>query len=237
MFSRMGHVARRASARVVSMPAAQASTAAARGVVSRGAALSGGASAAGVLAVAAAGAVALASERQQQQETALCAAPTFKYTGEPGTAHERSFIAIKPDGVQRQLVGEVISRFEKKGYKLVAMKMIWPTKEMAANHYADLSKKPFFSGLVDYFSSGPIVAMVWEGPEVILTGRKMLGATNPNSSEPGSLRGDYCIRVGRNLVHGSDGGESAQHEIGMWFTEEECSAWPRTLDAWIVADN
>ncbi|CAN0041595.1 unnamed protein product, partial [Hapterophycus canaliculatus] len=84
---------------------------------------------------------------------------------------------------------------------------------------ADLSKKPFFGGLVDYFASGPIVAMVWEGPEVILTGRKMLGATNPNSSEPGSIRGDFCIRVGRNLIHGSDGGESAQHEIGMWFTE------------------
>ncbi|CAN0151911.1 unnamed protein product, partial [Ectocarpus fasciculatus] len=219
MFSRMGHVARRASARVVAAPTAQVSTA--RRVVSRGAGFGSmsGVSAAGVLAIAAAAGVALASERQQQQEAALCAAPAFKYTGVPGTAHERSFIAIKPDGVQRQLVGEVISRFEKKGYKLVAMKMIWPTKEMAANHYADLSKKPFFSGLVDYFSSGPIVAMVWEGPEVILTGRKMLGATNPNSSEPGSLRGDYCIRVGRNLIHGSDGGESAQHEIGMWFTE------------------
>ncbi|CAM9996504.1 unnamed protein product [Scytosiphon promiscuus] len=232
MFSRVASTVARAPARAaavrrLSSRAASAVCARQQGTAAFGAA----AAAAGALAVAG---LTLAGEPQPE---ALCAAPTFKYTGEPGTVHERSFIAIKPDGVQRQLVGEVISRFEKKGYKLVAMKMIWPTKEMAANHYADLSKKPFFGGLVDYFSSGPIVAMVWEGPEVILTGRKMLGATNPNSSEPGSLRGDYCIRVGRNLVHGSDGGESAQHEIGMWFTEEECSAWPRTLDAWIVSDN
>eukprot|EP00903_Cladosiphon_okamuranus_P014073 g13080.t1 len=229
MFSRVASTVARAPARV-----------AARRFTSRAAAAvaAQGSSSASTFAAAAAGACAVASlALSVQPDSALCAAPAFKYTGEPGTAHERSFIAIKPDGVQRQLVGEIISRFEKKGYKLVAMKMIWPTKEMAANHYADLSKKPFFSGLVDYFSSGPIVAMVWEGPEVILTGRKMLGATNPNSSEPGSVRGDYCIRVGRNLIHGSDGGESAQHEIGMWFTEEECSAWPRTLDAWIVADN
>ncbi|CAM9585140.1 unnamed protein product, partial [Discosporangium mesarthrocarpum] len=179
---------------------------------------------------------ALAAAVMSQSEIPLCASK-FPYTGVPGTDNERSFIAIKPDGVQRQLVGEIISRFEKKGYKLVAMKMIWPSGEMAAKHYADLSRKPFFKGLVKYFSSGPIVAMVWEGPEVILTGRKMLGATNPNSSEPGSLRGDYCIRVGRNMIHGSDGPESAKHEIGMWFTEEECSAWPRSLDAWIISDN
>ncbi|CAM9644554.1 unnamed protein product, partial [Choristocarpus tenellus] len=104
-------------------------------------------------------------------------------------------------------------------------------------HSSDLSKKAFFGGLVKYFSSGPIVAMVWEGPDVILTGRKMLGATNPNSSDPGSLRGEYCICVGRNLIHGSDGPDSAKHEIGMWFTEKECSAWPRTMDKWITDDN
>jgi len=159
------------------------------------------------------------------------------YTGVPGTEHERTFIAIKPDGVQRQLVGEIISRFEKKGYKLVAMKMIWASKEKAAGHYADLSSKPFFGGLVDYFSSGPIVAMVWEGPDAIRTGRKLLGATNPLASEPGTIRGDYCVRVGRNIIHGSDGPESAQHEIGFWFTAEEASDWARTLDCWITDDN
>eukprot|EP00612_Vaucheria_litorea_P002926 CAMPEP_0171461706 /NCGR_PEP_ID=MMETSP0945-20130129/6045_1 /TAXON_ID=109269 /ORGANISM="Vaucheria litorea, Strain CCMP2940" /LENGTH=156 /DNA_ID=CAMNT_0011988103 /DNA_START=261 /DNA_END=731 /DNA_ORIENTATION=- len=155
----------------------------------------------------------------------------------PGTAHERSFIAIKPDGVQRGLVSEVIARFEKKGYKLVAMKMVWPSREMAAKHYDDLKERPFFPALVKYFSSGPIVAMVWEGPGVILTGRKILGATNPNAADIGTLRGDFCLTMGRNIIHGSDGPDSAKHEIGMWFSERECSNWDRTLDSWIVADN
>eukprot|EP00904_Undaria_pinnatifida_P014226 jgi/Undpi1/9934/HiC_scaffold_28.g12388.m1 len=230
MFSRVANAAARGPVRAIA--ARRLSSSAVAAVTSQ--ASSSAFRFAGALAV---GAGLVVATKNEDSSPVLCAAASFPYTGAPGTANERSFIAIKPDGVQRQLVGEVITRFEKKGYKLVAMKMIWPTKEMAANHYADLSKKPFFGGLVDYFASGPIVAMVWEGPEVILTGRKMLGATNPNSSEPGSLRGDYCIRVGRNLIHGSDGGESAQHEIGMWFTEAECSAWPRTLDAWIVADN
>ncbi|CAM9096178.1 unnamed protein product [Phaeothamnion confervicola] len=159
--------------------------------------------------------------------------------GVPATVHERTFIAIKPDGVQRALVGEVISRFEKKGYKLVAMKMIWPSKELAAKHYDDLKARSFFkaSGLVDYFSSGPIVAMVWEGPGVILTSRQMLGATNPNTALPGTLRGDHCITVGRNLIHGSDGPDSAKHEISMWFEPSECADWPRDTDKWITADN
>ncbi|CAM9113988.1 unnamed protein product, partial [Sphacelaria rigidula] len=194
MFSRVApaafrRAAGRAAARGLSTTAASKGFGVSKGLVAGSITVAGGI-------------VALSQITQQEQAPALCAAD-FPYTGQPGTAHERSFIAIKPDGVQRQLVGEVITRFEKKGYKLVAMKMIWPTKAMAANHYADLSKKPFFGGLVDYFASGPIVAMVWEGPDVILTGRKMLGATNPNSSEPGSIRGDYCIRVGRNLIHGS----------------------------------
>eukprot|EP00953_Heterococcus_sp_UTEX-ZZ885_P038003 19511-Heterococcus_DN1.PRE.2 len=156
--------------------------------------------------------------------------------------------AIKPDGVQRGLVGEVISRFEKKGYKLVAMKMIWPSEQLASQHYEDLSGRPFFPALVKYFSSGPIVAMVWEGqrmqltcqscwwwPAVILTGRKILGATNPNAADVGTIRGDYCLTMVR--ITSSDGPDSAKHEIGMWFTEKECSQWPRTLDTWIIADN
>lgn len=115
--------------------------------------------------------------------------------------------------------------------------MIWPTKEKAESHYEDLSKKPFFGGLVSYFSSGAIVAMVWEGKDAIKTGRAILGATNPNASAPGTIRFDYCISVGRNLIHGSDGPESAQHEIKNWFTESEIADWPRTLDTWIAADN
>ncbi|KAI9918911.1 hypothetical protein PsorP6_011754 [Peronosclerospora sorghi] len=157
--------------------------------------------------------------------------------GIPGTCHERTFIAIKPDGVQRGLVSEVIARFEKKGYKLVALKLMTATEERAKAHYADLSERPFFPGLVKYFTSGPIVCMVWEGTDVILTGRKILGATNPNQAAPGTLRGDNCISTGRNLVHGSDGPESAKHEISMWFDPSEVSNYERALDSWIVANN
>ena len=165
------------------------------------------------------------------------AAPVLPYTGIAGTHHERTFIAIKPDGVQRGLIHKVIGRFEEKGYKLVAMKMMTSTEDRARDHYADLSKRPFFNGLVKYFSSGPIIAMVWEGQDVILTGRALLGATNPNDALPGTLRGDNCISTGRNLLHGSDGPESAAHEIGMWFTEAEINTYGRALDEWIVATN
>ncbi|TDH66223.1 uncharacterized protein CCR75_005868 [Bremia lactucae] len=163
--------------------------------------------------------------------------PTTPLAGVAGTSKERTFIAIKPDGVQRGLISEVIGRFEKKGYKLVALKQMTATEERAKAHYADLSGRPFFPGLVKYFSSGPIVCMVWEGTDVILTGRKILGATNPNQAAPGTLRGDNCISTGRNLVHGSDGPDSAKHEITMWFTPEEISNYERALDTWIVSDN
>ena len=159
------------------------------------------------------------------------------HAGVPGTKHERTFIAIKPDGVQRGLISEVIARFEKKGYKLVALKLMTATEARAREHYADLSARPFFPGLVKYFTSGPIVCMVWEGTDVILTGRKILGATNPNAAAPGTLRGDNCISTGRNLIHGSDGPDSAKHEISMWFTAEEINNYERALDSWIVSDN
>merc|ERR1719171_829324 len=126
---------------------------------------------------------------------------------------ERTYIMIKPDGVQRGLVGTIISRFETKGFKLVAMKLCMPGKEMFEKHYADLSSKPFFAGLVEYAASGPICAMVWEGLNVVKMGRMMLGETNPQASLPGSIRGDYSIQVGRNICHGSDAVESANHEI------------------------
>jgi nucleoside-diphosphate kinase len=148
-------------------------------------------------------------------------------------ARERSFIMIKPDGTQRGLVGKIIQRFEEKGFKLVAMKMCKPGKEMFEKHYADLSSKPFFAGLVDYAASGAVVAMVWEGLNVVKTGRKMLGETKPFDSNPGTIRGDFCIDVGRNIIHGSDAVESAKHEIGLWFTEDELCEWADHSDSWL----
>ena len=138
---------------------------------------------------------------------------------------ERTFIAVKPDGVQRGLTGEIIARFERKGFKLVALKMVKPTLEMAQGHYKDLATKKFFGGLCEYFSSGPIVGMVWEGLGVVRGGRTLLGATNPADSLPGTIRGDLCVEVGRNICHGSDSVESAEREIAFWFKPEEVVAW------------
>mmetsp|Transcript_17409 Transcript_17409/g.40188 ORF Transcript_17409/g.40188 Transcript_17409/m.40188 type:complete len:149 (-) Transcript_17409:398-844(-) len=132
---------------------------------------------------------------------------------------EQTYIMIKPDGVQRGLIGEIIGRFEQKGYKLVAMKLTSSTKDHMENHYADLKEKKFFHGLITYMTSGPVCAMVWEGKGVVLEGRKMLGATMPSESAMGTIRGDFCIEVGRNICHGSDSVDSAKAEIAMWFPE------------------
>ncbi|KKK11978.1 hypothetical protein P175DRAFT_0516640 [Aspergillus ochraceoroseus IBT 24754] len=146
---------------------------------------------------------------------------------------EQTFIAIKPDGVQRGLVGPIISRFESRGFKLAAMKLCSPSKAHLEQHYADLSSKPFFPGLVSYMLSGPIVAMVWEGRNVVKTGRTILGATNPIDSAPGTIRGDFAIDVGRNVCHGSDSVENAQKEIALWFTKEEVQNWKLNAFSWI----
>lgn len=146
---------------------------------------------------------------------------------------ERTFIAIKPDGVQRGLVGKIIGRFEDKGFKLVAMKQMTASKEHLEKHYADLSSKPFFPGLVEYMGSGPVVAMVWEGEGAVATGRKMLGETKPQDSAPGTIRGDFCIQVGRNICHGSDSVESANHEIALWFNPNEISEWKSCANTWV----
>ena len=143
------------------------------------------------------------------------------------------FSQIKPDGVQRGLVGNIISRFETKGYKLVAMKTKQATAELLNQHYKDLVEKPFFPKLRDYMLSGPVVSMVWEGKEAVATGRKMLGATNPLASEPGTIRGDFCIEVGRNICHGSDSVENADREIGLWFEESELLDWESHSHDWI----
>jgi nucleoside-diphosphate kinase len=140
-------------------------------------------------------------------------------------SRERTYIMIKPDGVQRGLIGPIITRFEQRGFKLVAMKLVAPGKAHLEQHYADLSSKGFFAGLIEYMNSGPVCAMVWEGDNAVATGRKMLGATKPFDSQPGTIRGDYCIDVGRNIIHGSDSVESANHEIALWFKPEELVHW------------
>ncbi|GAA5949302.1 hypothetical protein JCM10213_006707 [Rhodosporidiobolus nylandii] len=134
-------------------------------------------------------------------------------------ATEQTYIMIKPDGVQRGLVGEIIGRFEKRGYKLAALKLTQPSVSHLEKHYEDLSSKGFFKGLINYMASGPVVAMVWEGKDAVKTGRTILGATNPLASAPGTIRGDYAIDVGRNVCHGSDAVESAKKEIALWFPE------------------
>jgi nucleoside-diphosphate kinase len=139
---------------------------------------------------------------------------------------------IKPDGVQRGLIGEIIKRFEAKGYKLVAMKLTAPGKEHMEQHYKDLSSKGFFAGLIAYMTSGPVCAMVWEGANVVVEGRKMLGATMPSASAMGTIRGDFCIEVGRNVCHGSDSVESANDEIAHWFPEGVCE-YEACAKSWI----
>ncbi|KAH6652132.1 nucleoside diphosphate kinase [Truncatella angustata] len=148
-------------------------------------------------------------------------------------ASEQTFIAIKPDGVQRGLVGPIISRFENRGYKLVALKLVSPSKDHLETHYADLKEKPFFPGLVQYMLSGPICAMVWEGRDAVKTGRTLLGATNPLASAPGTIRGDFAIDVGRNVCHGSDSVENAKKEIALWFKEGEVINYQSHSASWI----
>ncbi|KAI1284678.1 nucleoside diphosphate kinase [Xylaria sp. FL0933] len=152
---------------------------------------------------------------------------------QPKMATEQTFIAIKPDGVQRGLIGPIISRFENRGYKLVAIKLTSPGKAHLEQHYADLKDKPFFAGLVEYMNSGPICAMVWEGRDAVKTGRTLLGATNPLASLPGTIRGDFAIDVGRNVCHGSDSVESAQKEIALWFKDGEIQSWKSAQASWI----
>ena len=146
---------------------------------------------------------------------------------------QRTFLAIKPDGVQRGLIGEVISRFEQKGFKLIGMKFMKVTNDLAQKHYAEHKSKPFFKGLVDFITSGPVVAMVWEGKDVINTIRKMMGKTNPLEADLGTVRGDFGIDIGKNVVHGSDGEESAKREISLFFSQEELISWNKDSDEWM----
>ncbi|PNY29287.1 Nucleoside diphosphate kinase [Tolypocladium capitatum] len=146
---------------------------------------------------------------------------------------ERTFIAVKPDGVQRGLVGNIISRFENRGFKLVAMKLVQPSREHLETHYEDLKGLKFFPGLIEFMKSGPICAMVWEGLDAVKTGRTMLGATKPLESAPGTIRGDFAIDVGRNVCHGSDSVESANKEIAHWFQKSELTEYTAAQKAWV----
>ena len=137
---------------------------------------------------------------------------------------ERTFIMVKPDGVQRRLVGEIIRRFETRGLRLVGLKLLQPGRQLAEQHYAVHREKPFFGELVDFITSGPVVAMVWEGSEAIRLGRNMIGALKPVEAQPGTIRGDFTTEVQTNLVHGSDAPETAQSEIALWFQPGELLA-------------
>ncbi len=147
---------------------------------------------------------------------------------------ERTFLMIKPDGVQRNLVGEIIQRFEAKGFTLVGLKMMQVSSELAEKHYAVHKERPFFPSLVDFITSSPVVAMVWEGDGVIASARKIIGATNPLNAEPGTIRGDFGISVGRNLIHGSDGPDTAKDEVSLWFSDAELANWTPAITPWVV---
>lgn len=147
---------------------------------------------------------------------------------------EKTFIAIKPDGVQRGLVGEIIRRFETKGFKLIGLKLMQVSRELAEEHYSVHRERPFFNSLVDFITSSPVVAMVWEGEGVVAAARKIIGATNPLNADLGTIRGDFGVDIGRNLIHGSDAIETAQREIALWFKPEELVNWQPALQNWLV---
>ena len=147
---------------------------------------------------------------------------------------EQTLVLVKPDGVQRGLAGEVVSRLERRGLKLVAMKLMQVDDALAREHYGEHVERPFFPGLVNFITSGPIVAMVWEGKNAIALTRQTMGATNPADAGPGTIRGDLGVDIGRNIVHGSDGPESAQREINLFFKPGEILSYGRSTDAWIT---
>ncbi|MFA5537231.1 MAG: nucleoside-diphosphate kinase [Bacillota bacterium] len=146
---------------------------------------------------------------------------------------EKTFIMIKPDGVQRNLTGKIISRLEDKGYKLVALKMLQLTEEQAKTHYIEHIEKPFFPSVLAYITSGPVVAMVWEGRNAVKGIRKLMGATDPRDAEPGTIRGDFGIDISKNVIHGADSPESAQRELDIYFATTELLSYQKSLDDWI----
>jgi len=146
---------------------------------------------------------------------------------------ERTLVLIKPDAVQRGLIGQIISRFEQRGLKLVAMKFIQMDEALAARHYAVHQGKPFYPGLIAFITSGPVVAMVWEGKNAVATVRTTMGVTKPWDATPGTIRGDFGLTMGRNLVHGSDSVENAAIEVALFFDDGEFVNWQRETERWI----
>lgn len=146
---------------------------------------------------------------------------------------ERTYLMVKPDGVQRSLIGEIISRFEKRGFKIVGLKVMQISRELAEKHYGEHKDKPFFGPLVEYITSGPVAAMVIEGKDAVRAAREMMGATNPLQAASGTIRGSFGIDIGRNVIHGSDSPASAEREIALFFREDELIEYSRSVDRWI----
>ncbi|TCP31645.1 nucleoside diphosphate kinase [Scopulibacillus darangshiensis] len=146
---------------------------------------------------------------------------------------EKTFLMVKPDGVQRGLISEVVRRFESKGFQLIGGKLMMITKELAEKHYGEHKDKPFFGELVGFITSAPVFAMVWEGENVIAQARQMMGATNPKDAAPGTIRGDYAVQVSQNIIHGSDSPESAEREINLFFNESDLVEYKKDINKWV----
>jgi nucleoside-diphosphate kinase len=150
---------------------------------------------------------------------------------------ERTLVLIKPDGVQRNLIGNIITRLEQRGLILVAAKLVQVSNELASEHYKVHLGKSFYAGLIQYITKSPVMAMVWEGPEAIKAVRQTMGATNPLQAAPGTVRHDFGLMTGRNLTHASDSPDTAQAEIALWFKPEEIITWSHTSEDWLTGDN
>ena len=150
--------------------------------------------------------------------------------------NERTLVLIKPDGVQRGLSGQIVSRLEQTGLKVIGAKMVQVSRELAARHYAEHDGKPFYDALVSYICSSPVIALCLQGPSAIATTRKLMGATNPADAAPGTIRGDLAVEIGRNLVHGSATTDDAAREVALFFSDDELNDWERALDRWVTED-
>ncbi|MDP4083880.1 MAG: nucleoside-diphosphate kinase [Bacillota bacterium] len=146
---------------------------------------------------------------------------------------EKTFLMVKPDGVQRGLVSDIVARFERKGFQLVGAKLMRISEELASEHYAEHKERPFFGELVEFITSGPVFAMVWQGENVVTTARQMMGSTNPKDAAPGTIRGDFGLTLGKNVIHGSDSTASAEREISLFFKEAELVEYSRSINEWI----
>ena len=146
---------------------------------------------------------------------------------------ERTLVLVKPDGVQRGLIGEVINRLERRGLQLMAAKFLQVSRELAETHYAIHKGKSFYNGLIEYITSAPVMAMVWEGPNAVAAIRQTMGATRPTEAAPGSVRHDFALEIGRNLTHASDTVENSEKEVALWFKPDELVDWKRETDRWI----